>query len=181
MVSLTKNFFEIFQLPVSCRIDLSLLLERYHELQKNVHPDRFSGVINSQQQLIVQFSAYVNDGFNTLRSPLKRFLYLFQLAGRPIDLENNIIMDTVFLVEQMELRETVRKIKNHQDPSSELDCLITQVNNEITAYQRRFETLWEKGDSNSLDEAVDIVQKMQFIVKLTAELKQKQLEYDLLD
>ena len=179
MVDLTKNFFELFQLPVGCQVDLALLSERYRELQKNVHPDRFAGEDARQQRLAVQFAAYVNEGLDTLKSPLKRSLYLLQMAGRPVDLENNTVMDTAFLMEQMELREAVSDIRGHQDPESELDRLITQVDDAVSEYHSRFEAFWEKGDSSSLDQAASLIQKMQFMVKLASELEQ--LESELLD
>ena len=35
----TSNYFEIFGLPVSYQIDLALLADRYHDMQKEFHPE----------------------------------------------------------------------------------------------------------------------------------------------
>ncbi len=179
VVDLTKNFFELFQLPVEFQVDQALLSERYRELQKSVHPDRFAGEGERQQRLAVQYAAYVNEGLETLKSPLKRSLYLLELAGHPVDLENNTVMDTVFLMEQMELREAVSDIREHQDPESELDRLMAQVDQSVADYQNDFASFWQQGDEASLGKAAAVVQKMQFMVKLSAELEQ--LESELLD
>ncbi|WP_252179511.1 Fe-S protein assembly co-chaperone HscB [Endozoicomonas sp. 4G] len=179
VVDLTKNFFELFQLPVEFQVDQALLSERYRELQKLVHPDRFAGEGESQQRLAVQYAAFVNEGLETLKSPLDRALYLLELAGHPVDLENNTVMDTVFLMEQMELREAISDIREHQDPESELDRLIAQVDQSVMDYQNEFASLWQKGDKASLEQAAAVVQKMQFMVKLSGELEQ--LEAGLLD
>ncbi|WP_422475664.1 Fe-S protein assembly co-chaperone HscB [Endozoicomonas sp. ALB032] len=179
MVDLTKNFFELFQLPVEFQVDQALLSERYRELQKSVHPDRFAGEDERQQRLAVQYAAYVNEGLETLKLPLNRSLYLLDLAGHSVDLENNTIMDTAFLMEQMELREAVSEIREHQDPKSELDRLMAQVDQSVTDYQNEFASLWQKGDEASLEQAAAVVQKMQFMVKLSIELEQ--LEAELLD
>ncbi len=179
VVDLTKNFFELFQLPVEFQVDQALLSERYRELQKSVHPDRFAGEDERQQRLAVQYAAYVNEGLETLKLPLNRSLYLLDLAGHSVDLENNTIMDTAFLMEQMELREAVSEIREHQDPESELDRLMAQVDQSVTDYQNEFASLWQKGDEASLEQAAAVVQKMQFMVKLSIELEQ--LEAELLD
>ena len=179
MVDITKNFFELFQLPVACRIDQSLLSERYRELQKAVHPDRFASEDQRQQRLAAQYAAHVNEGLETLKSPLKRSLYLLKLAGKPVDMENNTVMDTQFLIEQMELRERIGEIRDHADPESELEEMIDQIDESAENYHDTFESLWQKGDDASLTEAEAIVRKMQFMVKLAAELEQ--LESELLD
>ncbi len=179
VVDITKNFFELFQLPVSSQVDLGLLSERYRELQKAVHPDRFAADDQRQQRLSAQYAAHVNEAMDTLKSSLKRSIYLLQLAGKPVDMENNTIMDAAFLMEQMELRDRVSEVREHTDPESELEAIIGQVEASIDDYQGSFDGLWQKGDDKSLNEAENIVKKMQFMVKLAAELEQ--LESELLD
>lgn len=184
MVDIKKNFFELFELPVACHVDAALLAERYRELQKAVHPDRFAGEDERQQRLSVQYAAYVNEGFETLKSPLKRSLYQLEISGRPVDMENNTVMDTAFLMEQMELREAMSEIRDHcgseeSDPEAELDRLMESVDDAITDLHQQFEAHWEKGSEVALTDAEAVVRKMQFMVKLAAELEQ--LESELLD
>ena len=191
MVDITKNYFELFQLSVSCQIDLSLLSERYRELQKAVHPDRFAGADARQQRLAIQYAAYVNEAYDALKSPMLRSLYLLELAGYKVDLENNTVMDPMFLMEQMELREAMSEVRDHADPEAELERLIDEVDEGIDTLFSVFEQMWQAGyaDSSSsaeaaakedaLKKAQDAVRKMQFMVKLAAELEQ--LESELLD
>ncbi|AMO56026.1 hypothetical protein GZ77_04160 [Endozoicomonas montiporae] len=188
MVDISKNYFELFQLPVACQVDLSLLSERYRELQKTVHPDRFAGADDRQQRLAIQYAAYVNEGYETLKSPMTRSLYLLDQAGYKVDLENNTVMDPMFLMEQMELREAISEMRDHADPESELERLVDDVGEGIEALFGTFEQLWliasEAGtDAPARDDAMkkaqDTVRKMQFMVKLAAELEQ--LESELLD
>ncbi|MET4693979.1 Fe-S protein assembly co-chaperone HscB [Endozoicomonas lisbonensis] len=188
MVDITKNYFELFQLPVSCRVDLSLLAERYRELQKTVHPDRFAGADDRQQRLAIQYAAYVNEGYETLKSSMARSLYLLELAGYKVDLETNTVMDPVFLMEQMELREAMSEVRDHVDPEAELERMVDEVDEGVEALFGTYEQLWliasEEGTEapareDALKKAQDTVRKMQFMVKLAAELEQ--LESELLD
>ena len=179
MVDITKNFFELFQLPVSCEVDYQVLAQRYRELQKTVHPDRFAGDSERQQRLSVQYAAYVNEAYDTLKKILPRDIYLLKLAGRQVEMERNTIMEPAFLMEQMELREAVAELKQQSNPEAELDRLINRVDQGLAAFQKQFQMLWEASDGSSLDQAEAVVRKMQFMVKLASELEQ--LESELLD
>lgn len=179
VVDLTKNYFELFELPVSCQVDQQRLSSQYRALQRAVHPDRFSGDDDRQQRLSIQYASHVNEAFNTLKQPLSRAIYLLKLSGRDVDMERNTIMDPVFLMEQMELRESVADIKSSKNPEQEVEQLAGQVDADIHRYLQKFEGFWVSGTEQDLDQAETVVRKMQFMVKLAAELEQ--LESELLD
>ena len=80
-MSLTQNFFELFDIPVAFQIDSGLVAERYRKLQQALHPDRFANASDSERRLSVQRTAQVNEAFQTLKSPLLRARYLLQLKG----------------------------------------------------------------------------------------------------
>ena len=176
---MTENFFELFQLPVACDIDRRVLAERYRELQKAVHPDRFAGDGEQQQRLSLQYAAFVNEAFDTLKTPLSRNIYLLKLAGHDVEMEKNTIMDPAFLMEQMELREAVAELKGQKDPEAGLECLMHRVEQDIDTLQAEFKTCYEAGDEGHLEQAGTVVRKMQFMVKLASELEQ--LESELFD
>ncbi|WBA83570.1 Fe-S protein assembly co-chaperone HscB [Endozoicomonas sp. GU-1] len=179
MVDLTKNYFELFELPVSCQVDLQHLSSQYRALQRAVHPDRFAGDDERQQRISIQYASHVNEAFDTLKQPLPRVIYLLKLAGRDVDMERNTIMDPGFLMEQMELREAVADIRSASNPEQEVERLAGQVDADILRYLQRFEGFWSSGTEQDLEQAETVVRKMQFMVKLAAELEQ--LESELLD
>lgn len=176
MVDLTQNYFELFELPVSCQPDQQQLASQYRALQRAVHPDRFAADSERQQRLSVQYAAFVNEAFHTLKQPLPRAIYLLRLAGREVDMERNTVMDAQFLMAQMELRDEVSELRAQADPEADLERLIKQVDDDITAYLDQFAQHWQ---AQELEQAETIVRKMQFMVKLAAELAQ--LESELLD
>lgn len=179
VVDLTKNYFELFELPVSCQVDLQRLSSQYRALQRAVHPDRFAGDDERQQRISIQYASHVNEAFDTLKQPLPRVIYLLKLAGRDVDMERNTIMDPGFLMEQMELREAVADIRSASNPEQEIERLASQVDADILRYLQRFEGFWSSGTEQDLEQAETVVRKMQFMVKLAAELEQ--LESELLD
>ena len=57
VVDLAKNYFELFELPVSCQVDQQRLSSQYRALQRAVHPDRFAGDDDRQQRLSIQYAS----------------------------------------------------------------------------------------------------------------------------
>ena len=80
-VDLSSSYFVLFGLPVSFDVDRKTLAERYRELQRTVHPDRFANAADSERRLSVQMAARVNEGFQTLKDPLARGRYMLELQG----------------------------------------------------------------------------------------------------
>ena len=178
MIDLTSNYFELFELPVACDVDQQHLSSQYRALQRVVHPDRFAGDSNRQQRLSVQYASHVNHAFNTLKSPLSRFIYLLKLAGRDVDMERNTVMGSAFLMEQLALREAVAEVPSTPNPLKSLEALMARVKADLADQQLQFAQLWAVADQAALDNAETVVKKMQFMVKLTAELEQLEFELD---
>ncbi|OAD23046.1 co-chaperone HscB, partial [Candidatus Thiomargarita nelsonii] len=97
-----NNHFEIFELPVSFDINKDTLAQRYRDLQRAVHPDKYANAPDRERRLAMQKTVQINEAFQTLKNPLTRAGYLLQLQG--ID-QNDGIMDGEFLMTQMDLRE----------------------------------------------------------------------------
>jgi molecular chaperone HscB len=84
MPILSKNFFEFFGLPPKLRLDQESLQKRFYELSRNWHPDRFTRKSAEEQAQALQATATLNDGYRTLRDPVKRAEYLLAEEGFPI-------------------------------------------------------------------------------------------------
>ncbi len=158
-----KNFFELFGLPVGFDVDAADLATRYRDLQRRFHPDRYANATDAERRLSLQIAAQINQGFQTLKEPLSRGRYLLALRGVSTDEETDTSMDPEFLVEQMELRESLDEAR-HSPPRRE------QLAREVDALLRtRTEFLGRSfagGDSEALLRARELVREMQFLKKL---------------
>lgn len=70
--AVTKNYFELFELPVSYAIDQEVLDSRFMKLQKSVHPDA-----SDDDSL----SVVVNKAYSTLSDPIQRAEYVMRITG----------------------------------------------------------------------------------------------------
>ena len=95
--------FDIFGMPPSVTLDGNLLEQRYRNLQRLLHPDKFSQRSNHEKEISAENSALVNVAYQTLRRPLERVRYLLSLEGIKALNENSrsAPVDPMFLMEIM--------------------------------------------------------------------------------
>ena len=104
-MNLQSNDFEIFDLAPAYALDRDALDQRWKDLQREAHPDRFAAADAQAQRQAMQWSVRINEAYQRLKDPLKRAAYLCELNGAPIQAENNTAMPAAFLMQQMQWRE----------------------------------------------------------------------------
>src|SRR5256885_13490827 len=80
-MNLNQNHFELFGLPARFGVDAATLEARYRELQREVHPDRFAAAPEPERRVSMQLATRVNEAYQTLKSPLRRAVYILRLRG----------------------------------------------------------------------------------------------------
>ncbi len=158
------NYFAIFGLPQSFDINDNKLAERYRDLQRTVHPDKFVNASERDKRIAMQKAVQINEAFQTLKKPLNRGLYLLQLQG--IDTNSNTEMDSEFLMMQMELHEQLNSIKQQANPIDSLDEFLNQVQHEQRQLNELLSLQFSQADFQL---AYANVRKMQFFTKLHQE------------
>ncbi|WPB58453.1 Fe-S protein assembly co-chaperone HscB [Xylophilus sp. GOD-11R] len=122
-MDIQANDFELFGVPQAFQQDLALIDERWKELQRQAHPDRFAAQGAAAQRLAMQWSVRINEAYRRLKSPQKRAAYLCELHGAPIAAETNTAMPAAFLMQQMEWRESL----DEADDRAAVDALQDEV------------------------------------------------------
>ena len=114
-MNLLSNDFEIFDVPAQFALDRTALDERWKNLQREAHPDRFTTADALTQRQAMQWSVRINEAYQRLKDPLKRAAYLCELNGAPIQAENNTSMPAAFLMQQMQWREDLEEACGAED------------------------------------------------------------------
>lgn len=114
-MNLQSNDFELFGLPQQFAQDRTTLDVRWKSLQREAHPDKFSGEGAAAQRVAMQWSARINEAYQRLKDPLKRAAYLCELGGAPIQAHSNTAMPTAFLMQQMQWREALDDAQTLQE------------------------------------------------------------------
>ena len=170
-----QNYFEIFQLPQVFDLDVKDLSERFLQLQKSIHPDKFVDASDKEKRLSMQWATQINEAYSTLKSALPRAIYLLGLEGE--DMAHNPALEPAFLMQQIELREELEEIELGGTSLESLD----EFKGEVEAVMKSLET----GFSNfyrdkNLAGAKQVVYKLQFMNKLLVaahNVEEKLLDY----
>lgn len=172
---LTQNHFELFGLEPGFELDPATLSERYRDLQRAVHPDKFANASEQDRRLSVQQAAQVNEAYQTLKSPLRRARYLLELQGVDLD-DSDTSMDPMFLMEQIELRESLAGIAGQSDPFTALMALRDTIDARDKAFISSLGEAFASGETEALQGARNTVRKMQFMEKLLSEVEELEEE-----
>jgi molecular chaperone HscB len=111
-MNIDADDFTLLGLPRAFTLDRARLDAAWKALQAQVHPDRFAAEGAASQRLAMQWAVRVNEAHQRLKDPLKRAAYLCELAGAPVNAENNTAMPGSFLMQQMEWREALDEAGN---------------------------------------------------------------------
>lgn len=125
------DYFELFEIPVSLKVDISGLAQKYFALQKKYHPDYHSQESDVQQAEILQKAAAINKAFKTFKNPDETIKYVLKQKGL-LEEEEKYQLPPDFLMEMMELNEQLADAS--LDGSGNLPLIkagIENVENEI--------------------------------------------------
>jgi molecular chaperone HscB len=105
MIDFSRNYFDLFGLPMRFRFDAAVLDAAYRKLQTQVHPDRFAAGTDAERRAALQSSARVNEAYRALKDPVQRAQYLLRLHGIEAVGETDTQLPFEFLEQQLERRE----------------------------------------------------------------------------
>ena len=167
-----QNYFEIFGLPIAFNVDLERLSERYRQLQRELHPDRFVGSTEYEKRLSMQWSSLLNTAKETLQVPLSRAIYMLEQKGLSIDPNPQLAPE--LLMEQIELREELEALEEGLAGLEGLEEFRKRLHKDLANLGEKF------ADSTDDQNALTVVYEMQFLSKLLVvadQLEEKLLDY----
>ncbi|HEY0286325.1 MAG TPA: co-chaperone HscB [Pseudomonas sp.] len=170
----TPCHFALFDLQPGFRVDLDLLATRYRELARSVHPDRFADASEREQRIALERSASLNDAYQTLKSATKRARYLLAIKGGEVPLEVTV-HDPDFLLQQMQWREELEDLQDEAD----LDGIAVFKRRLKVAQEElneSFAACWD--DAAQREQAERLMRRMQFLDKLSYEVRQLEERLD---
>jgi molecular chaperone HscB len=100
--------FDTLGLSPALDLDVALLEQRYRDLQRALHPDKFAQASSSEKRESLSKAVSVNEAYRALKNPLKRAEILIVRLGGVLPKEQ---ADPELLMEVMELRESLGEAK----------------------------------------------------------------------
>jgi molecular chaperone HscB len=158
------SHFELFGLAPTFSIESEALERSYREIQSKVHPDRFAHAGDAERRASLQWTTRVNEAFQVLKNPVARAKHLLELHGVDVAFETNTAMPPEFLMQQMELRETLEDAKD----AASLDALRSSLRKEKSGLVQQIGALID--EKQDYAGAAGLVRKLQFLDRLDEEI-----------
>jgi molecular chaperone HscB len=111
----SQDYFAFFGLDRKLRVDPQILQKRFYELSKQWHPDRFSRKPLEEQNRALEATSVLNDGYRTLKDPVKRAEYLLAQEGFPIGEQRSKNVPPELLEEVFELNMLLEELRTGDD------------------------------------------------------------------
>lgn len=136
------DYFRVFGIPTEFAVNAAELEQRYKELTKVLHPDRFARADPQARRASLERSVQLNEAWQTLKDPVRRAEYLLSLNGIDIgDMASvgkpgrssehaTLPVPQVLLMEVLELREALAEAHAARD-LQETEALITKVSSRL--------------------------------------------------
>lgn len=152
MPSSIPDYYSLFCLPSTFKLDTNGLRHQFLKLQRLLHPDKFSLATGETKESSASWSSFLNKAYETLKDPQKRAVYLYQLrSGRNFDEEATLDAGTSTgqLSEMLQhILEIRMELEECQDPAEVRDILdenTEKINHIIDGLGQAFEKgNWEK-------------------------------------
>ena len=162
------DFFALFEQPVQFEVNQDSLDQHLRLLQKRYHPDNVAkNLADAKQakQQSEQYSAIINQAYQTLSAPDSRAGYLLDMADQAQNLEQSIA-DLDFLEDAMEMRMDLDDAIAEKNLPA-LQQLHPQITERLANQSERFNSAYQNKDWQT---AIDATQKLKFLVKLNADV-----------
>jgi molecular chaperone HscB len=147
MSTFPKEYYAFFGLDKKLSIDEADLQARFYRLSREWHPDRFTRKGAEAQLQALDATAILNDGYRTLRDPVRRAEYLLTEEGFPIGEQRSKDVPPELLEEVFELNMMLEELKSGEEGArSQLEAakehfltLRTGVDQELTALFSKYD------------------------------------------
>lgn len=123
------EYFKLFNLPVSLKVDKMQVLKTYYTLSQASHPDKHIGSTHLSQLDATDMSSKVNEAKRILDNSHLRLEYILKQTGQIQD-DEKYTLSPMFLAEMMELNEAIMESKMEENTEMQLR-LKARIENEI--------------------------------------------------
>jgi molecular chaperone HscB len=148
MAELPKDYYEFFGLDRKLVVDGAVLQQRFYELSKQWHPDRFSRRPREEQDLALEATSFLNDGYRTLKDPVRRAEYLLRMEGFPIGEQRSKDVPPELLEEVFELNMLLEGLRGGDESERpQLEKARESFLGMHSDIDRQLESLFEKYDA----------------------------------
>ena len=166
-----KSYFELYDLPLSFKVDDSLLKKKFYALSREYHPDFHANESHEKQDEILELSTLNNQAYKVLSDPLKRIEYILELHDMLAE-DDKFILPQDFLMDMMDVNEALMDMESDPDPSrlmtlsAEIDQLEASLFDELKLLTDEFDAKTNPDQNNILLKIKDIWYREKYLQRI---------------
>jgi molecular chaperone HscB len=147
------NYFELYDLPVSFHPDQAAVKNKYYELSRRYHPDRFAQAGSGDMAEALRMAALNNGAYKTLRSSDATMAYILKLHSLLED-EEKYALPPAFLMEMMDLNEAVSDYEMEPANEQAKQMAINNITEQLADWNTAANRLTIQYDASTQTEAI---------------------------
>jgi molecular chaperone HscB len=170
------DYYELVGIPRSLNLSLEALQQRYYELSRQLHPDRFMQKPEAERQRALDMSSALNDAYRTLKDPIKRAQYLLTLEGFDIGEQRSKDVPPELLEEVFELNMALEEMREGDDSARpQLEQAEKNFTHMLSDTDQQLKEFFEQYDSSQsrdvLSEIRNALNRRKYIQNLLSEVE----------
>jgi molecular chaperone HscB len=170
------DYYELLAVPRSLNLSLDALQQRYYELSRQLHPDRFMQKPEAERQRALDMSSALNDAYRTLKDPTKRAQYLLTLEGFDIGEQRSKDVPPELLEEVFELNMALEEMRGGDDSARpQLEQAEKSFTNMLAESDQELAILFAQYDGaqsrDVLSQIRNLLNRRKYILNLVSEVQ----------
>lgn len=147
------NYFELYGLPISFRPDAATVKNKFYELSRLYHPDRFAQAESTKQIEALRMAAANNEAYKILNNPYTTMGYILRINDMLED-EEKYNLPPDFLMEMMEINEAVSEYELEPDNMDMREEAIKSLETEFEYWDKEVGGLIDRFEKGERDKAL---------------------------
>ena len=170
------DYYALLGIPRSLNLSLDTLQQRFYELSRQLHPDRFMRKSEAERQAALETSSNLNDAYRTLKDPIKRAEYVLSQEGFEIGEQRSKDVPPELLEEVFELNMALEEMRGGEESARpQLEQAEKNFTSMLESIHTQLQGLFEKYDSNPdrdvLSEIRAVLNRRKYILNLVNEVQ----------
>jgi molecular chaperone HscB len=171
-----SDYFELLGISRSLNLSLDALQQRYYDLSRQLHPDRFMQKPEAERQKALDMSSALNDAYRTLKGPVKRAQYLLTLEGFDVGEQRSKDVPPELLEEVFELNMALEEMRGGDDSArpqleqaeKNFVGMLADSDNELTALFAKYDAARSR---DVLAQIRIVLNRRKYILNLVSEVQ----------
>jgi molecular chaperone HscB len=147
------NYFELYDMPVAFHPDQAAVKNKYYELSRKYHPDRFAQVGGNQLAEAEFMASINNEAYKTLKSGDATMAYILKQNSLLED-EEKYALPPDFLMEMMDINEAISDYEDDPNNEDARQMAANSLNEQLELWDDATELLVDKFEKGEHEQAL---------------------------